>query len=83
MTLFWAQVALFLIGTTLHVVGKVYEVKWHQHRHYLDRWDMEAAQASEEAAAWSLVGEHERAEEAFAKLRLVNCKYVLFFDSIN
>jgi hypothetical protein len=75
-------VALFLIGTALHVAGKVYEVKWRQHRHYLDLWDMEAAQAMEEAVSWIFAGEHEKAEEAAAKLRLVNRKYVLFFDSI-
>ena len=45
MTLFWAQVALLLIGTALHVVGRIYEVKWQQHAHYLDRWSREFDEA--------------------------------------
>ena len=83
MTLFWLQVALFLIGTALHVMGRIYEVKWQQYAHYLDRWSRELDKALEEAVALSLVGEHEKADEAFAKLRLITNKYVMFFDSIN
>ena len=83
MTLFWAQVALILLVTFFHCLSKIYELRHHQRRHYLDRWDMEAAQARDTAVAWSLVGEPEKADEAFAKLRLINRKYVMFFDSIN
>ena len=82
MTLFWAQVALILLGIFFHCLGRVYELRYHQRRHYLDRWDMEVAQAREEAVAWSLVGEHEKADEAFAKLGPINRKYMMFFDSI-
>ena len=41
MTLFWLQVVMFLLGTALHVLGRVYEVKWQQHAHYLDKWSRE------------------------------------------
>lgn len=83
MTLFWAQVALFLIGTALHVVGRIYEVRWQQSAYYLDRWSREFDEALEEAVTLSINGEHERADEAFAKMRLITNKYVMFFDSIN
>ena len=83
MTLFWLQVALFLIGTALHVMGRIYEVKWQQYAHYLDRWSREFDEALEEAVTLSIKGEHEKADEAFAKLRLITNKYVMFFDSIN
>jgi len=83
MSLFWIQVVAFLLGTALHVIGRVYEVKLHQHLYYMDKWELEHTQAMQEAAAWSLVGEHAKADEAFAKMRLVTEKYALFFDSIN
>lgn len=83
MSLFWMQVAMFLLGTALHVIGRVYEVKLHQHLYYMDKWELEHTQAMQEATAWSLVGEHAKADEAFAKMRLVTKKYALFFDSIN
>lgn len=83
MTLFWLQVALLLIGTSLHVVGRIYEVRWQQHAHYLDRWSREFDEALEEAVTLSLAGEHEKADEAAARLRLITNKYTMFFDSIN
>ena len=83
MTLFWLQVALLLIGTALHVVGRIYEVKWQQHAHYLDRWSREFDEALEEAVTLSLAGEHEKADEAAARMRLITNKYVMLFDSIN
>lgn len=83
MTLFWLQVALFLVGTTLHVVGRIYEVRWQQSAHYLDRWSREFDEALEEAVTLSLAGEHEKADEAAARMRLITNKYVMFFDSIN
>lgn len=83
MTLFWAQVALLLIGTALHVLGRIYEVKWQQHAHYFDRWSREFDEALEEAVTLSLAGEHEKADEAAARLRRITNKYVMFFDSIN
>ena len=83
MTLFWLQVALFLIGTALHVMGRIYEVKWQQHAHYLDRWSREFDEALEEAVTLSIKGEHEKADEAAARMRLITNKYVMFFDSIN
>ena len=82
MTLFWAQVALMLLGTFFHCLGRMYELRHHQRRHYLDRWDKESEQALCKAIAWSLLGEHIKADEAFARLRLINRKYMLFFDSI-
>lgn len=81
--LFWAQVVLILLGTAAYVIGRFYEVKLHQHLYYMDKWELEHTQAMQEAAAWSLVGEYAKAEEAFAKMRLVTKKYALFFDSIN
>ena len=60
MTLFWAQVALFLIGTALHVVGRIYEVRWQQHAHYLDRWSREFDEALEEAVTLSINGSTRR-----------------------
>ena len=83
MMLFWLQVALFLIGTALHVVGRIYEVKWQQHAYYLDLWSREFDEALEEAVTLSINGEHEKADEAAARLRLITNKYVMFFDSIN
>ena len=83
MTLFWLQVALLLIGTALHVVGRVYEVKWQQRAHYLDKWSREFDEALEEAVTLSINGEHEKADEAAARLRLITNKYVMFLDSIN
>ena len=83
MTLFWLQVALLLIGTALHVIGRVYEVRWQQHAYYLDRWSGEFDEALEEAVTLSLAGEHEKADEAAARMRLITNKYVMFFDSIN
>ena len=83
MTLFWLQVVLFLVGTALHAVGRIYEVKWQQHAHYLDRWSREFDEALEEAVTLSINGEHEKADEAAARLRLITNKYVMLFDSIN
>jgi hypothetical protein len=80
---FWVQVAMFLVVTALHVVGRIYEVKWQQHAHYLDRWSREFDEALEEAVTLSINGEHEKADEAAARLRLITNKYVMFFDSIN
>lgn len=83
MTLFWLQVVLLLLGTALHVLGRIYEVKWQQHAHYLDRWSREFDEALEEAVTLSINGEHEKADEVAARLRLITNKYVMFFDSIN
>lgn len=83
MTLFWLQVALLLIGTALHVIGRVYEVKWQQYAHYLLEWSREFDATLEEAVILSINGEHEKADEAAARLRLITNKYVMFFDSIN
>ena len=83
MTLFWLQVALLLIGTALHVIGRVYEVRWQQHAYYLDRWSREFDEALEEAVTLSINGEHEKADEAAARMRLITNKYVMLFDSIN
>ena len=83
MTLFWLQVVMFLLGTALHVVGTAYEVRWQQYAHYLDRWSREFDEALEEAVTLSINGEHEKADEAAARLRLITNKYVMFFDSIN
>lgn len=83
MTLFWLQVVLILICTALHVIGRVYEVRWQQYAHYLDRWSREFDEALEEAVTLSLAGEHEKADEAAARLRLITNKYTMFFDSIN
>ena len=83
MTLFWLQVVLFLVSTALHVIGRVYEVRWQQSAHYLDRWSGEFDEALEEAVTLSLAGEHEKADEAAARMRLITNKYVMFFDSIN
>ena len=83
MTLFWLQVALLLVGTALHVLGRFYEVRWQQYDHYLDRWSREFDEALEEAVTLSINGEHEKADEAAARLRLITNKYVMFFDSIN
>lgn len=83
MTLFWLQVVMFRLGTALHVVGRIYEVKWQQYAHYLDRWSREFDEALEEAVTLSINGEHEKADEAAARLRLITNKYVMFFDSIN
>jgi len=83
MTLFWLQVVLILIGTTLHVVGRIYEVKWQQYAYYLDKWSREFDEALEEAIALNLAGEREKADEAAARMRLITNKYVMFFDSIN
>jgi hypothetical protein len=83
MTLFWLQVVLLLIGTALHVVGRIYEVKAQQHAYYLDKWRGEFKEALEEAVTLSINGEHEKADEAAARLRLITNKYVMFFNSIN
>lgn len=83
MTLFWLQVALLLIATALHVMGRAYEVGWQQSAHYLDKWSREFDEALEEAVTLSINGEHERADEAAARLRVITNKYVMFFDSIN
>lgn len=83
MTLFWLQVVLLLIGTALHVVGMAYEVRWQQYAHYLDKWSREFDEALEEAVTLSINGEHEKADEAAARMRLITNKYVMFFDSIN
>lgn len=83
MTLFWLQVVMLLLGTALYVVGRIYEVKWQQHAHYLDRWSREFDEALEEAVTLSINGEHEKADEAAARLRLITNKYVMFLDSIN
>ena len=83
MTLFWLQVVLFLVSTALHVIGRVYEVRWQQSAHYLDRWSREFDEALEEAVTLSLAGEHEKADEAAARMRLITNKYVMLFDSIN
>ena len=83
MTLFWLQVALLLIGTALHVLGRIYEVRWQQYAHYLDRWSKEFDEALEEAVILSINGEHDKADEAAARLRSITNKYVMFFDSIN
>ena len=83
MTLFWVHVALLLIGTALHVLGRIYEVRWQQYAHYLDRWSKEFDEALEEAVTLSINGEHEKADEAAARLRLITNKYVMFFCSIN
>ena len=83
MTLFWLQVALLLIGTALHVLGRIYEVRWQQYAHYLDRWSKEFDEALEEAVTLSINGEHDKADEAAARLRSITNKYVMFFDSIN
>ena len=83
MTLFWLQVVMFLLGTALHVIGRVYEVRWQQYAHYFDRWSREFDEAMEEAVTLSINGEHEKADEAAARLRLITNKYVMFFDSIN
>lgn len=83
MTLFWLQVALLLIATALHVMGRIYEVRWQQYAHYLDRWSREFDEALEEAVTLSINGEHEKADEAAARLRIITNKYVMFFDSIN
>ena len=83
MTLFWLQVVMFLLGTALHVIGRVYEVRWQQSAHYLDRWSREFDEALEEAVTLSLAGEHEKADEAAARMRLITNKYVMLFDSIN
>lgn len=83
MTLFWLHVVLILVGTALHVMGRFYEVKWQQHAHYFDRWSREFDEALEEAVTLSINGEHEKADEAAARLRLITNKYVMFFDSIN
>ena len=83
MTLFWVHVALLLIGTALHVLGRIYEVRWQQYAHYLDRWSKEFDEAPEEAVTLSINGEHEKADEAAARLRSTTNKYVMFFDSIN
>ena len=83
MTLFWLQVVLFLLGTALHVVGRIYEVKWQQHGHYFAKWGEEFGQALEEAAALSILGRHEEANAALARASLITHKYVMFFDSIS
>ena len=83
MTLFWLHVTLLLVGTALHVVGRIYEVGWQQSAHYLDRWSREFDEALEEAVTLSINGEHEKADEAAARMRLITNKYVMFFDSIN
>lgn len=83
MTLFWLQMVLLLIGTVLHVLGRFYEVRWQQHGHYLAKWGREFDEALEEAVTLSINGEHEKADEAAARLRLITNKYVMFFDSIN
>ena len=83
MTPFWVQVTLLLLGTAFHVVGRVYEVKWRQHMHYLGQWEVEVLQALEEAWAWYDAGEHDKAHEALDKARHINRKYTMFFDSIN
>ena len=59
MTLFWLQVTMLLIGTALHVLGRIYEVRWQQYAHYLDRWSKEFDEALEEAVTLSINGEHE------------------------
>lgn len=83
MTLFWLQVVMFLLGTALHVVGRIYEVKAQQHAHYLDKWRGEFKEALEKTVAWNLAGEYEKAGEAAARMRLITNKYVMFFNSIN
>lgn len=83
MTLFWAQVTLILLAIFFHVVGRIYEMKWRQHMHYLDQWEMEVLQAREEAWAWYDAGEYAKAHEALDKARHINRKYTMFFDSIN
>ena len=83
MTLFWLQVALLLIATALHVMGRIYEVRWQQSAHYLDQWSREFDEVLEEAVTLSISGEHEKADEAAARLRSITNKYVMFFDSIN
>mgnify|MGYP000022234187 FL=1 len=83
MTLFWLQVVMFPLGTALHVMGRAYEVGWQQSAHYLDRWSREFDEALEEAATLSINGEHEKADEAAARMRLITNKYVMFFNSIN
>ena len=83
MTLFWLQVTMFLAGTALHVMGRIYEVKWQQHVYYLDQWSREFDEVLEEAVTLSINGEHEKADEAAARLRSITNKYVMFFDSIN
>ena len=83
MTLFWLHVALLLIGTALHVLCRVYEVKGQQHRHYLAKWGEEFDRALEEAAAFSLLGKHREANVALARANLVTRKYAMFFRSIN
>lgn len=56
---------------------------WQQSAHYLDRWSREFDEALEEAVTLSINGEHEKADEAAARLRVITNKYVMFFDSIN
>ena len=80
---FWVQVAMFLVVTALHVVGRVYDVKCQQHRHYLAKWGEEFDQALEEAVALSLLGKHREANAALARANLVTRKYVMFFDAIS
>ena len=65
------------------MIGRVYEVRWQQHAYYLDRWSREFDEALEEAVTLSINGEHEKADEAAARLRLITNKYVMFLDSIN
>lgn len=83
MSLFWKQVVAFLLGTLVYIIVRLYDVSWRQYLYYMDKWELEHTQVMQEAAAWSLVGEHAKADEAFAKMRLVTKKYTLFFDSIN
>ena len=83
MTLFWAQVALILLGTFFHCLGRVYELRYRQRRHYLAKWGEEFDRALEEAAALSLLGKHQEANVALARASLVTHKYTLFFRSIN
>ena len=74
---------MFLVGTALHVMSRAYDVKWQQYRHYIAKWDEEFDRALEEAAAYSLLGKHRKANAALARANLITRKYVMFFDSIN
>lgn len=80
---FWLHVAMFLVGTALHVVSRVYETKARQHAHYLAKWGEEFDRTLEEAAALSLLGKREEANAALARVKLITHKYSMFFDAIS
>lgn len=83
MTLFWAQVTLMLLATFFHCLGRVYELRYHQHMHYLAKWDKEFTERLYAAYRCALAGDLAKANEHYSHLRYITNKYVMFFDSIN